>query len=123
MMARLRERGRTGRLRTSEAVIAVLVLLVVGPLARPVAATPQLREYPIPTFNSWAYAITPGPDGNMWFTEVNGNHIARITPTGTITEFLIPTLTSYPYGITAGPDGNIWLVEQNGSRVGRVNLV
>ena len=37
--------------------------------------------------------ITAGPDGNIWFTEENGNRIGRITPGGVITEF------------TAGLDG------------------
>ena len=31
--------------------------------------------------------ITAGPDGNLWFTEINGNQIGRITPGGTVTEF------------------------------------
>ncbi|MDB5040312.1 MAG: hypothetical protein JWN27_1038, partial [Candidatus Eremiobacteraeota bacterium] len=26
------------------------------------------------------WGITSGPDGNLWFTESNGNTVARITP-------------------------------------------
>ena len=31
--------------------------------------------------------IAAGPDGNLWFAEVNGNAIGRITPLGVVTEF------------------------------------
>jgi streptogramin lyase len=63
-------------------------------------------------------SITAGPDGNLWFTEIEGGKIGRITPRGTITEFpLRSTCGSYgcgPVGITAGPDGNLWFTEFNG---------
>jgi streptogramin lyase len=80
------------------------------------------REYPIPTANAEPYYITPGPDGNLWFTEAESNKIGRITPSGGITEF---TLTAGPYGnpfgITAGPDGNIWFTELTGGNfIGRI---
>ena len=55
--------------------------------------------------------IAAGPDGNLWFTEGNGNQIGRITTAGVITEFPIPTANSDPYGIAAGPDGNLWFTE------------
>ena len=32
----------------------------------------------------------PGPDGNLWFTEMTGNRIGRITPAGVVTEFPLP---------------------------------
>ena len=40
--------------------------------------------------------ITAGPDGNLWFTEFDGNRIGRITPLGVVTEFSA--------GISAGAD-------------------
>ena len=74
-------------------------------------------EYPIPTAPSGAEGITSGPDGNLWFTEWDGNKIGRITPTGSITEYPTPTPNG-PQGITSGPDGNIWFTEQFGSKIG-----
>jgi streptogramin lyase len=55
-------------------------------------------------------AITAGPDGNLWFTEIGhvGAFIGRITTSGTITEFLLPSATTFPSSITAGSDGNLW---------------
>jgi streptogramin lyase len=73
-------------------------------------------EYPLPTPHSEPYAITAGPDGNMWFTE--SGKIGRITPSGTITEFSLPSATSAPTGIAAGPDGNLWFAEIE--KIGRI---
>jgi len=65
--------------------------------------------------------ITAGPDGNLWFTESNGNRIGRITPLGVVTEFSAGiTAAANPFGITAGPDGNLWFTESNGNRIGRI---
>ena len=49
-----------------------------------------------------------GPDGNLWFSESNGNKIGRVTPAGAFTEYPLSTPSSEPWGITAGPDGNLW---------------
>jgi virginiamycin B lyase len=33
----------------------------------------MINEFPIPTANRRPLGITAGPDGNLWFTEANGN--------------------------------------------------
>src|SRR5260370_40489576 len=45
-----------------------------------------ITEYPVPSGGS-SEDITTGPDGNVWFTEIAGNKIGKITPAGVITEF------------------------------------
>ncbi len=62
-------------------------------------------------FSTGPQGITPGPDGNLWFTEFWANRIGRMTPAGVLTEFPIPTVETAPRGIVAGPDGNLWFVE------------
>lgn len=52
--------------------------------------------------------IVSAPDGNLWFTEANGNRIGKITTAGTITEYPLPAGTN-PQNIGVGPDGNLWL--------------
>jgi virginiamycin B lyase len=52
--------------------------------------------------------IVAGPDGNLWFTEVDAKKIGRITTTGTVTEFSYPSSTLSPRALTVGPDGNLW---------------
>ena len=60
--------------------------------------------------------IAAGPDGALWFTEINGNAVGRIT-----TDFHVTELTTGisagagPYGITLGRDGNLWFVESSRS--------
>jgi streptogramin lyase len=67
--------------------------------------------------NTAPESITAGPDGNLWFTEVFGNRIGRMTPAGELTEFSILAGT-YPRGITTGPDGALWFTLS--AAVGRV---
>ena len=73
--------------------------------------------YNVPTPNSAPTEITQGPDGAMWFTEINANKIGRITTAGVFTEY--PTQGSSPRGITAGPDGALWFTEVS-SKIGRI---
>ena len=81
-------------------------------VGRPPSGT--IVEYAIPTANAGPFAITQGPDGNMWFTESNTgtNKVANVTPAGVITEFTLPTANAFPGNIVAGPDGNLWYVDE-----------
>jgi streptogramin lyase len=82
-------------------------------LATASARAQTITEYPVPTPACVPFAITAGPDGNLWFTEFTPGirTIGRITPEGAITEFpLPPNPASGPADITPGPDGNLWIV-------------
>jgi len=89
-----------------------LALAFMAGLLRPATAA-TIVEYPIPTNGSLPGGITPGPDGNLWFTEGIGNKIGRITPSGQITEFALSSPDSGPSDITTGPDGALWFTEGN----------
>src|SRR5262249_9513449 len=67
-----------------------------------------LAEFPIPTPNSHSQMIIAGPDGNMWFAEINGGNLASISTDGlgTITEYALPSGNA-PLFLAVGPDGNI----------------
>lgn len=64
----------------------ILGLVMVAPLS---VNAVTINEFSTPTASSRPDGITAGPDGNLWFTENNGNNIGRITTTGVITEFAI----------------------------------
>ena len=81
----------------------------------------NVTEFYILTANSEPRDITASPDGNLWFTEVNGNKIGRISPSGDIAEFGGLTANSGPTSITAGPDGNLWFTEHAGNKIGRIS--
>ena len=82
-----------------------------------VALTAASIAAPTPSENSVPNSIVTGSDGNLWFTEFNGNKIGMINPTThAITEFTPPAAKSNYAGlggIAAGPDGNLWFTEDN----------
>jgi streptogramin lyase len=94
-------------------------LIVVGALAS-TAFGQAVNEFPVPAPKSGVLGIAAGPDGNLWFTERDGNKIGRITTLGAITEFALPTAGSMPGAIVAGPDGNLWFTEQGRAVIGRI---
>jgi streptogramin lyase len=75
----------------------------------------DLKEFDVPVSLG---GITAGSDGNLWFTEIFGSRIGRITPDGAITEFPLP-FGGPPSSIAAGPDGNLWFTLRE-STIGRI---
>jgi virginiamycin B lyase len=61
-----------------------------------------------------------GPDGALWFVEMAGNKVGRITPAGVVSEFTVPTLAAVPWAITAGADGAMWFAEGASNKIGRI---
>ena len=82
----------------------------------------NFTEFPLPRPSSGPYGITTGPDGALWFTEMQANKIGRITTTGIVTEYDLPTPDASPYQITTGPDGALWFTESNSTanKIGRI---
>jgi virginiamycin B lyase len=77
-------------------------------------------NYRLPNRAALPQSVVTGPDGNLWFTESNGNAIGRMTTRGGLTQFALPSGSS-PEGITRGPDGGMWFTEQSGNRIGRMS--
>src|SRR5881227_1886279 len=77
---------RRPRPRWAGALAGLVAWLVFAATAAVAAPVGTVAEFPVPTANSAPVGITSGPDGNMWFTEIQGNKIGRITSTGSITE-------------------------------------
>jgi hypothetical protein len=62
-----------------------------------------------PDGSSHVAALTPGPDGNVWFVDDHEpSAIGRITPAGEISEFEDPSGRT-PVDLVTGPDGNVWI--------------
>ena len=91
------------------------------PSGRPPSRAGKVTHYDLKGEANRPYSIVAGPDGNLWFTESDGNSIGRITPDGTKKRFILPTPDSEPYGITVGPDGNLWFTERFANRIGVIN--
>jgi streptogramin lyase len=68
-----------------------------------------VRDFPIPIPNLNPNLVVPGPDGNVWFTELapgaSQGTLAKITLAGRVTQVSTPLPVSF---FVFGPDGNIW---------------
>ncbi len=107
--------------RAISSVVALMLGVSVLCACSSAAATEgAIAEFSIPTAEAKPVSIAPGPDGNLWFTEHEGNKIGRITPSGAITEFSLPTPASALEEIAPGPDGNMWFTEHKADNVGRI---
>jgi len=86
-------------------------------------STQAVDEYPVPAAHSNPDNITLGPDGALWFNEINASKIGRIDPTThQITEYPTPTHSSFPLRIVSGPDGALWFTEAKANKIGQVIL-
>ena len=87
-----------------------------------------------PTGSGTQSGIAQGPDGAMWFTDIEllpptlgkADFIGRITQQGAVTLFPVSPITAgrseFPNGIAAGPDGAMWFTELTASRLGRIDM-
>jgi len=105
---------------------AAAVLWFTRALANQIAVvnvvTRAVNLFPIPTAGSAPEGATFGPDGSLWFVELNAGKIGRFTPGVGFEEFRLPNPQSEPEQITNGSDGNLWFTELNGNAVGRITL-
>ena len=89
-----------------------------------------ITEFGLPANVGAPYAITSGPDGNIWVTTSNlgqGNQdwILRFTIDGAVTGQFpagkgIGDSRSAPERITSGPDGNLWFTEASANKIARM---
>ena len=93
---------------------------VGGACGSPSCTPGNIQEFHLPPRSPHAapYGITTGPDGNLWFTEIQGG-IGRITPGGVITEFPLAPM-SLAQAIITGPDGHLWFTATGVNAVGRI---
>ena len=122
-------RGWTARARVPLTLSVALIVLVTGTLSSASAAgahrgatggKTRISYFFVPSLHTRPWRITPGPDGNLWFTDTNSDMIGTITPDGQVTEYPIGD-GKLPYDIVAGRDGNLWFTENVNDKAGAVN--
>jgi streptogramin lyase len=91
----------------------VLVIAIPRP-AR--AAAGQIKEFLIPGNTPGPVEIAVGPDGALWFTEINAG-IGRLDR-GRFSNFPLPGRQAL--GIVTGSDGALWFTESYGDAIGRI---
>ena len=77
------------------------------------------REFALPAADRMPVGIAVGGDGNLWFTEKQGNRIGRITAGRNDHGVCSADRQAGPDGIVLGPDGNIWFSEGEADRIAR----
>jgi streptogramin lyase len=65
------------------------------------------------------HGIAAGPDGALWFVNLNTNSIGRIDTAGAVTSFTDPSISA-PVGIAAGSDGALWFTNAGNDSIGRI---
>ncbi len=124
-------RSRRQIRRRHAALLAGVALLVSATITVPASAarngarhritTPSVTYFSLTKKIRDPFWITAGPDGNMWFTNPNGDTIGRITPRGVVTEFQLAKDT-HPQTITAGADGNLWFTMRVQDKIGVMDV-
>ncbi len=100
-------------------LVNILISLVGWAILAQVAA--GSTDYTIPPGRaSWPYTMVVGPDNNLWFVELGGQKVGRITTAGVITEFPVPNAQAL-YGIASGPDGNLWFTDTMAGKIGHIS--
>ena len=84
------------------------------------ASAQQIAEYKLPMPDAHPMYIATGADGTIWFTEIDGNNVGKITPDGKLTEYPLPIRSAKPQGIVVAADGSAWFAESNATRIGRI---
>jgi len=59
-------------------LLSLLICVVTLTAPTALALSGKIREFAVPTANSAPVGIATGPDGNLWFTEINGNQIGQL---------------------------------------------
>jgi streptogramin lyase len=62
---------------------------------------------------SGPHGIAAGSDGALWFTEMRGDRIGRITTGGEVSTYSLRTVEAGPTVIAAGPDSAFWSREDS----------
>lgn len=83
-----------------------------------ITTTGETRAVAVPR-GSQPLALTPGPDGALWYAAAGTDvaRLGRVTPAG-VEELLLPAGIDSANGIVTGSDGALWFT--NGGRIGRL---
>lgn len=90
--------------------------------------TPSITMFSVPDIEppnqAQPAAISPGPDGNMWFTDRGSDYLGNIAPLlGSINEYPIPANSSrISQGVVVLPNGQLWFLESGLAKVGMVQI-
>jgi virginiamycin B lyase len=108
--------------------VACVVLCLTLAAGTTSARAVSVSEFaPLPRDFSLPAGVVGGPDGAVWFTELNSypftgqvGRIGRLEPGGALTEYSLPGANDQPTGIALGADGNLWFTNFGSDTIGRI---
>ncbi len=84
--------------------------------------TVHIKEWDVPTKDSFPHDPAIAPDGSLWYTGMYSNTLGRLDPkTGLIKEYRLKTPGSGPHGLVADPKGNIWFTANHKGYIGKLD--
>ena len=108
--------------------LTVISLVMGSVLVFNITHAESIFEYPTPTTASSPAGLDFDSKGNLWFAEINGNKIGKLTPSevepGTskgIVEYELPRANSKPQYLMVSRDDTVWFSEMGGNRIGRLD--
>ena len=113
--------GHSSRSLTYLASVILISTLLISICPFAYGQAPTMVELSPPTANSAPYGLAIDSSGKIWFTEIAGNKIGKLTPPSTFQEFTVPTAGAYPYGMVIDSSGNIWFAEFQANRIGKLD--
>jgi virginiamycin B lyase len=108
----------------SKLVIYVILMVVVTSVTIMAAAKEavQIREWDVPTPQSFPHDPAVAPDGSLWYTGMFSNTLGRLDPaTGEIKEYKLKNPQSGPHGLVADKEGRIWFTANDKAYIGRLD--
>ncbi len=113
----IRDRSTTARNRARRPVLEDLESLCL---------LSGITVFPAATAEVSPTDITSGPDGNLWFTEAEGDALGKIDrTTHVVTQIPLPDSVGSKspdlVSIASGPDGNLWFADYNGNTIGMID--
>ncbi len=82
-----------------------------------------IREWSLPTADSWPHDPAVGADGALWYTAQKVNRLGRLdAATGRIREYALKTADSGPHGLAADRGGNIWYTGSSAGLIGKLDV-
>ncbi len=121
--------ARTARRLRSFPVLAAVLAVVLPVATIALSATPAAADVvdqyavqsPTNVPGGDPGGATYGPDGNVWFTDLQNNAIGKVTPSGVVTEYPVTTANAGVADIALGSDNNLWFTEATANQIGMID--
>jgi virginiamycin B lyase len=104
-------------------ILSIIVIIIVS-VSLVFAASQEvtIKEWTVPSANTFPHDPAVAPDGALWYTGIMANTVGRLdSKIGTIKEYHLLTPDSGPHGLAVDKDGIIWFTANYKGYIGKLN--